>query len=228
MFAQPPEQQQALYRSAFVRNCMALIVRSHSNVNRNSLQTAEEPHITGEIVKAARNLLEHENAEPWMEHLEVLDDPPQNLSDRYGKARPRIDIEFVQTMHGRRPRFHVEAKRLYRSDSVSEYFGAAGVQMFLDGTYASGWTSAGMIGYVQSETCSTWLGRLAHGLVTRRTQLKACADRPGLETVGWIGDGLDSVQSSCHDRTTTSIGQIELFHLLLDFGGKDQLGSTTI
>jgi hypothetical protein len=100
MFAQPSGRQQALYRSAFVRNCMVLVVRSHLNLNRNSLEAAEEPHITGELVKSARNLLESADAEPWMEHIEVLDDPPQDLAGRYGKARPRIDVEFVQTIHG--------------------------------------------------------------------------------------------------------------------------------
>lgn len=195
---------------------MPIIVRSHANLNRSSLKKAEEPHITGELVKSARQIVESEHAEQWMEHVEIPDDPPQNLADRYGKRRPRIDIEFVHTIHGPRPRFHVEAKRLYRSDSVSEYFGAAGVQMFVDGTYAAEWPS-GMLGYVQSDDCNAWLGRLAEGFVARRTQLKACAERPGLETVGWIGDALDSVQSSCHDRTTIGLGRIAVIHLLLDF-----------
>ena len=217
IFASPSEQQQILYRSAFVRNCMTIIVRSHVALNRSSLKTTEEPHITGEIVKSARQIVESEYAEPWMEHLEILDDPPQDLRGRRGKSRPRIDIEFVQTMHGRRPRFHVESKRLYRSDSVSEYLGPSGLQMFVDGTYASEWPSAGMIGYVQSDDCSTWLGRLADGFISRRTQLAVCADQPGWEATGWTGDGLDSVQNSCHERAAMNIGRIQVFHLLLDF-----------
>lgn len=48
MFATPSEEQQALYRSAFIRNCMTILVRSHVNLNRTFLKTAEEPHITGE------------------------------------------------------------------------------------------------------------------------------------------------------------------------------------
>lgn len=217
MFAAPSQQQQILYRSAFLRNCITIIVRSYVALNRPSLKTAEEPHITGEIVKSARQIVESEYAEPWMEHLEILDDPPQDLRGRRGKSRPRIDIEFVQTMHGRRPRFHVEAKRLYRSDSVSEYFGPSGLQMFVDGTYASEWPSAGMIGYVQSDDCSIWLGRLADGFISRRTQLAVCADQPAWEATGWIGNGLDFVQNSCHERTAMGVGRIQVFHLLLDF-----------
>jgi hypothetical protein len=220
MCAQPSGQQQALYRSAFVRHCMVLIVRSHSNLNRNSLDTAEEPHITGELVKGARNLLESANAEPWMEDIEVLDDPPQELAGRYGKARPRIDIEFVQTIHGRRPRFHIEAKRMYRSDSVNEYFGPGGMQMFVGGQYALEWPSAAMLGYVQSENCSTWLRRLASAFDTRRQRLDICTDHADWGAAGWTGDGLDSVQISCHARTATGTGPIEVFHLLLDFAAR--------
>lgn len=201
---------------------MVLMVRSCSNLNRGSLNTAEEPHITGELVKGARKLLESASAEQWMEHIEVLDDPPQNLAGRYGKARPRIDIEFVQTIHGRRPRFHIEAKRLYRSDSVNEYFGAGGMQMFVGGQYAAEWPSAAMVGYVQSEDCSTWLRRLASGFATRREQLDICEDHVDWGAAGWTGDGLDSVQLSCHARTATGNGPIEVFHLLLDFAAKDR------
>lgn len=201
---------------------MVLIVRSHLNLNRKSLETAEEPHITGELVKGARNILESASAEPWMEHIEVLDDPPQNIAGRYGKARPRIDIEFVQTLRGVRPRFHVEAKRLYRSDSVNEYFGAGGLQMFVGGQYASKWPSAAMVGYVQSEDCSTWLQRLASGFSTRREQLDTCKDRADWGAAGWTGDGLDSVEISCHARTATGNGPVEVFHLLLDFVSQDR------
>lgn len=226
MFARPSEQQQALYRSAFVRNCLTLITRSHMRLQHNNLGLAEEPHITGELVKAARDILEGETAEPWMEHIEVLDDPPQTLPGRQGKSRPRIDIEFVQTLHGKRPRFHIEAKRLYRSDSVNEYFGTGGLQMFIGSQYAAEWPSAGMLGYVQSEDCTTWLGRLALGFNARSALLQVCTERRSWVSANWIGDGLDSVQASCHERTSSAIGAIEIFHLLLDFVDRDNIAPT--
>ena len=217
MDAVPSEQQQALYRLAFIQNCFTLVVRSHHNLARVPLRTAEEPHITGELVRTARNMLESEDAEPWMEHIEVLDDPPQNVSARYGKKRPRIDIEFVRTMYGRRPRFHIEAKRLHRSDSVNEYFGADGLQMFVTGTYAPEWPSAGMIGYVQSDNCSAWQSRLAEGFSRRTSELSVCPEQPNWRTAGWTGGVLDSVQQTCHDRATSGAGRIDVFHVLLDF-----------
>lgn len=54
-------------------------------------------------------------------------DAPQNVPGRFGKMRPRIDFEFVYVVRGRRPGFHIEAKRLYRSDSINEYFESGGL-----------------------------------------------------------------------------------------------------
>jgi hypothetical protein len=124
-------------------------------------------------------------------------------------------------LHGKRPRFHIEAKRLYRSDSVNEYFGAGGMQMFIGGQYAAEWPSAGMLGYVQSDTSVTWLGKLASGFNARISQLNVCPEGSNWASAGWTGDGLDYVQTSCHERTAIAVGPIEIFHLLLDFAGKN-------
>ncbi|MGO4879388.1 MAG: hypothetical protein ACLP59_01030 [Bryobacteraceae bacterium] len=108
----PSGQQRSAFRLALVRNCLTLVYRAYSSIDAHSLATAEEPHITGELVKTAKILLEDPDAEPWMEHLDVLDDPPQNAPDQFGKQRPRIDIEFVTVMRGKRPRFLSELNRV--------------------------------------------------------------------------------------------------------------------
>jgi len=213
----PSEEQHTLYRLAFVKNCFVLVIRAYETLDCHSLSTAEEPHITGELVRSARALIESEVAEPWMERLEVLDDPPQALAGRHGKRRPRIDIEFVRTGRGIRPRFHIEAKRLYRSDSVNEYFGAGGLQMFVHGEYAGGWPSAGMLGYVQSDTCADWSVRLASGVTSRRAELCICEGVPEWTSAGWEGATLDVVHTSQHERTLQGSGRIQVFHLLLRF-----------
>jgi hypothetical protein len=215
MLAGPSEAQQNLYGLAFVQNCLLLLVRVHGKLNRRSLQTAEETHITGELVRRAKALIESDEADPWMEHLEVLDDSPQSVPGRYGKNRPRIDFEFVRTGHGLRRRFHLEAKRLYRSGSINEYFGPRGLQMFTRGEFAHEWPSAGMLGYVQSENCSTWLGRLVVGFAARSSDICACS---GLTPVGWEDLRLEGVHTSQHQRTLpTTQGPIEILHLLLEF-----------
>jgi hypothetical protein len=217
MLAGPSEEQQNLYRLAFVENCFALVVRAYSVIDTRSFKSAEEPDITGELVRLAKTLIESNEAEPWLDHIEVLDDPPQTLVGRLGKRRPRIDIEIVRTGRGKLPRFHIEAKRLYRTDSVSEYLGPSGPQMFIRGEYAGSWPSAGMLGYVQSEGCTSWLRRLASGFESRRVELRICGDLPGWAPTGWRGAGLDLAQTSCHERTSQDLDRVRIFHLLLEF-----------
>ena len=170
-------------------------------MNTHSLQSAEEPHITGELVRCARTIVEREDAAPWMEHMEVLDDPPQAVAGRHGKRRPRIDIEIVRTGRWLRPRFHIEAKRLYRSDSVNEYFGPGGLQMFVNGEYAGGWSSAGML-VMCSVTralsgCTGWL------LVSWPDASKSV--RPKIPPVGPRLDGKAGGWMACIRPNTTVI-----------------------
>lgn len=193
-------------------------MRARRTLDAGTLKGAEEPHITGLLVKSARTLTESVDAEPWLEHLEIIDDPPQNdIPERVGKARPRIDIEFVQTGRGKRPRFHVEAKRLYRSDSVNEYFGGGGLGMFLNGTYARLWSSAGMIGYIQSDDRAVWHNKLINGFSTRKENLNTCREQSNWQPAGWVEDGLTAVQESCHERNPETLGKIGIYHLLLEF-----------
>ncbi len=214
----PSDQHQEIYRRAFVQSCLLLIVRARQALDTSSLRNSEEPHITGLLVGHARELLEDENADPTFEHLEIIDDPPQNdLPDRVGKGRPRIDIEFVRTGRGKRPRFHVEAKRLYRSDSVNEYFAPGGLGMFLSGSYASQWPSAGMIGYVQNESSAGWLIRLLDGFAARKKSLSTCAEQIDLRPAAWSTAELIDAQESCHQRTPAKLGKIRIYHLLLEF-----------
>lgn len=208
-------EQQALYQSAFIQNCFHVLVRAHGRLKRAPLLTADEPDITGELIREAQSVLEADDAESWMERLEIKDDPPQNLPGKLGKKRPRIDFEFVQVVRGRRPRFHIEAKRLYRSDSVSEYFGSGGLAMFIEGLYAADRQVAGMLGYVQSDDCEAWWIRLENGLKARSTSLRVCAS--GWQSAGWSGGGLDDVKSTSHGRSREELGPIKIHHLLMAF-----------
>ena len=156
MHLEPALEQQRLYRSAFVAHCAQLLFLGRAKLAFLDLSGAEEPHITGELVRAINeDVPESEDAESWMWTFNVLDDPPQNVDGRIGKRQPRIDIEMqTNATPGRRPRFHIEAKRLCRSDSLTQYLGPTGLGMFLTGEYAPGQLSGGMLGYVQTQTCS--------------------------------------------------------------------------
>ena len=205
-------QQRELYGSAFVHNCLLLLVRAHKKLSSRQLATEKEPAITGLLVASAKELVEMEDAEPWLEHVIVLDDPPQNDDpDRLGMARHRIDIEFVETRKGLRPRFHAEAKRLYRSDSVNEYLGDNGIGMFVTGSYARDWPSAGMLGYVQTNDCARWLADIERGMASR-----GLFKSVPWSSANWTSEGLQDVRESRHDRVPSSLGPISMYHLLLD------------
>jgi hypothetical protein len=193
-----------------------LVLRGYEVIKGEDLSGEEETNITGELVRGVREVLESEEAEAWMQLFEVLDDPPQNVTGRLGRSRPRVDIEFVRLSgRGKRPRFHIEAKRLYRSDSVKEYFGDDGLGCFIVGRYAADEAAGGMLGYVQTDTALKWSDRLRTGFTEKAETLRvvrgtALAEANGLQDLG-------SIQVSRHRREPTTLGQIEIFHLLLDF-----------
>lgn len=215
MMAEPASPQQTLYRHAFVHNCFVLIVMAREGLTGSFIAT-EEPTITGLLVKRAKEITEQVDAPLWIEHLVIMDDPPQNDQEhRLGKRRPRIDFEFELVVRGRRPRFHIEAKRLYRNDSATEYWGAEGLGMFLEGAYASSWPSAGMIGYIQTDDSPHWRQTLE--AKHRKSKVGSCKHQPSLLPVDWCTEGLSEVRISCHKRTSADLGQIEIYHLLLDF-----------
>jgi hypothetical protein len=217
MTSLPGPAQQDVYRSAFVKNCLELVVRARKELAGTPLATEEEPSITGLLVEQAKAIIESDRAEDWMEHLCVLDDPPQNdQPERRGKRRPRIDIEFELARRGTRSRFHLEAKRLYRSDSVTAYLGPTGLGMFLDGAYASAWPSAGMLGYVQNRTCADWLSDVTGQLSADETVLHLCTNNSALSSPNWQTSGLENVKVSRHTRNPEHLGAIQIFHLLLD------------
>lgn len=217
MTSNPTQAQQDVYRSAFIHNCLALLVRARWRLIGMELAGEEEPAITGLLVQRAKEIVEADDAEQWMEHLEILDDAVQNdQPDRRGKRRPRIDIEFVEVRRGPRPRFHVEAKRLYRPDSIAEYLGAGGLGMYICGAYAADWPSAGMLGYVQNRTCTKWLGELAERLANGQTKFHLCKQEHTFSSPDWSTEGLEDVRTSCHTRTEESLGSLRIFHLFLD------------
>lgn len=89
--------------------------------------------------------------------------------------------------------------------------------MFLKGAYASQWSSAGMLGYVQSDSGAKWLSGLARGLSSRKNKLGVCDEKAEWQSAGWSTEGLTEVRESCHGRTPSTLGRIGVYHLLLEF-----------
>ena len=205
-----------LYRLAFIRKCYILLLRGYEVIKGKDLSSEEETSITGELVRGVREVLESEQAEGWMQLFDLYDDPPQNIPGKLGRSRPRVDIEFVRLSgRGRRPRFHIEAKRLYRSDSVKDYFGTDGLGCFIVGRYAAHEAAGGMLGYVQTDTTLKWSDRLRTGFAEKTELLRVVHGITLTEAIGL--QDLAPIQVSRHRREPATLGQIEIFHLLLDF-----------
>lgn len=202
------------YRHAFRRRCHELLAMGYRRLSCHAFQGAEEPVITGELVRSMQDALEAHDAPPWSGYFAVKDDPPQNTEGRSGKRRRRIDIEIEQCAHGKRPRFRFEAKRLHNATSLKAYLGQDGLLLFVRGSYAGDNEEAGMLGYVQKETAHQWSRRVQQGLVDSsiECELRSC-DSPRLaDLAGLIGDH----HESCHNRP--SLGRpITIFHTFLTF-----------
>ena len=133
---------------------------------------------------------------------------------RRGKRRRRVDLAFVRTQHGPRPRFQVEAKRLYCPASLGDYLGEDGLQRILNGDYAAEHPDAGMLGYVQRDTPDAWATRLEE-----RLGQAGCvhAVREGGEfQPASPSRELSHTYRSCHDRSSVGF-PVDIYHTLLVF-----------
>lgn len=202
------------YQRAFRRNCHELLAMGYQRLDCRSFQSAEEPTITGELVRSMQEVQEAKDAPDWAIWLAVKDDPPQNVGGRLGKRRRRIDIEIERYRRGKRPRFRFEAKRLHGSSSLSAYLGTDGLMLFITGSYAPDNEEAGMLGYVQKDTPSSWSRLLGE-------RMSAASEKYRLRPSGNLQradltDRIEDCHESSHDRP--SLGQpITIFHTFLVF-----------
>ena len=150
-----------VYVAQFRRYVHRLIFLGYQRLDPASYHDTHEPAITGELVRAMREVTESPNAPRWVFRMAIHDDPPVNKAGRYGKDRQRVDIEFERAESGPRRRMQFEAKRLHTDDSVSDYVGSEGLGCFLDGEYAATHSEAGMLGYVQNGDEPTWAAKIA-------------------------------------------------------------------
>lgn len=145
----------ALYREALLRNSLTLLLLGYGKLAVEALSDLEETTITGHLVDSMNAVLNSADPPPWGMYLTVVDDEIRSVDNKTGKRRPRVDI-CVRCLHPRpEARMAFEAKRLRSSSCVAGYLGEDGM-MALVGGYYGNLASAGMVGYVQSETCEHW------------------------------------------------------------------------
>ena len=209
----PPSAVRRVYLDSFVRHVQQLFTKAFSAIDRRDLARSEETVVTGRLVDAMRTVISAADAPAWASRLAVHEDRPLSGGPAEGKRRPRIDIEIERVERGPRPCFQIESKRLHRADSVAEYVGVEGLGAFLDGTYASGHTRAGMLGYVQTDTITSWVDKIRAKLsAARKTQSIAgtpdalchLVDDWYASTHDRAGDPIEILHGflMCHDDTT--------------------------
>ena len=98
------------------------------------------------------------------------------------------------------------------NNGAGRYFGQDGIGRFPDGSYAADQEVGGMLGYVQSDDCDTWAGRLAAYLEQAKHQIT----KDGGWTLSHLIGNLTHTFSSKHRRPSRS-PPIEILHTLLAF-----------
>jgi hypothetical protein len=156
------------YHTVFLRHVHCLLQLGYANLTPADFRDKEEEVISGELRRHIRRILHEQPSARWMKYYEIHNEDPEDevchpgrTEPRRGKDRPVIDLRFVSSRTNPRKRFCVEAKRLYRSDSVSQYIGSSGLGCFLDGAYARDDRAAGMLGFVQADTVKTWAEKIS-------------------------------------------------------------------
>jgi hypothetical protein len=148
------------YRSAYRKHVHKLLAWGYADSRHRVQVKQEEPDITGFIAEAIKDRLNDPDSPSWCDTIGIADDPPIPGEGRVGRGRRRPDLVFERTGRRPRPMYYFEAKRLYKSQSVKDYFGKDGLGCFIRGAYAQECSEAGMLGYIQSEDIDIWKWKL--------------------------------------------------------------------
>ncbi|MBX3460768.1 MAG: hypothetical protein KF696_12540 [Planctomycetes bacterium] len=151
---------------SFVRRSHQVIQLGHDRLVPKDLAELEEPAITGKLVDAIKEALDADDAPRWSKHFWPVDDEPVTVGTKVGKDRPKIDITVYSTSKKPTRLFRFEAKRLSSTTHPAGiYLGEDGMLSLIKGHYGLvEW--AGMIGYVQSESCSDWADKIRNAVTT--------------------------------------------------------------
>lgn len=214
------------FRKSFLLHVHRLLQLGYESLVPEKFADAEEDTITGEICKRMEQLTEETPTEKWMAHFSVhdqkqvndkLDGNGKTGKVRQGKHRPRLDIRLLNQSLIPKPGFCVEAKRLYRSDSVAEYMDDEGVGAFVGGYYAERDDCAGMLGYVQKDSVAEWLPRLEKKLSANTSLQRTQAGQTW--QLHAFRRGPVHTYRSLH-RRANGAPAMEIFHSLFAFTGK--------
>lgn len=203
------------YRRVFRKQVFQLLKWGYDRLNGSEYQTAEEEDITGELSKEINVVLEDRTFPEWVSRFYVHEEYRVNIKGRKGKRRKRLDIVFIRTQYGPRPRFPFEAKRLSASTHpIGKYLGVEGLGQFLTGDYGREVSEGGLLGYVQSHTPDYWAQK------ARKKIINAPKDYQIEHGSCWTNEeilkALDPCYRSIHHRLLGK-SPIKIFHCFLVF-----------
>jgi hypothetical protein len=210
------------YQTAFLQRVHRLLQLGYESLTPADYQQAEEDDITGDLCKQMIFLTEVAPSEKWMSRFSVKDQDPSNdvasertRLPRKGKRRPKIDIRIVCKHQTPNRGYCIEAKRLYRSDSVSKYVGDEGVGAFICGDYGKNDSFGGMLGYVQSGKTDDWLPKIETKLLTDASVNRSAGSKPLVPVK--FAKGPKQCFTSTHNRFNGQM--ITLCHVMFLFRG---------
>jgi len=213
------------YWSTYRQHVHTLLAWGYAD-SRNRVQAKhDEPAITGFIAEAIQDRLDSPDSPLWCDQIAIKDDPPIPGGGRTGRRRWRPDLIFESVERKPRPRYHFEAKRLCKAQSIDEYLGEDGLQCFLSGKYANDSSEAGMLGYVQCDNINTWVKRLQMALDQNHRDKNAFRLLPPQRNVQVV-DAFPQEWLSKHSRHTGK--SIFIHHILLDYCITDSADSEVV
>jgi hypothetical protein len=200
------------YNYGFRRDAYQLLAWGHQDslprIHRNLI----EEEITGLIVEAIEKKLDNPSTPEKFNRYSVGEEQPFASEGRTGKKRRRLDLVVVSGSSRPRPRYIFEAKRLRKNGyPIGRYVGEDGLQCFTKGIYASQYSEAAMVGYVQSDAASYWEMELQRSFANDlRNDL--CIQKP-LKKVNVLSS-MPDVWFSQHERREGS--SIAVYHIFLN------------
>lgn len=202
------------YWSTYRQHIHTLLAWGYAD-SRNRVQAKhDEPAITGFIAEAIQDRLDSPDSPLWCNQIAIKDDPPIPGGGRTGRKRWRPDLIFESVERRPRPRYHFEAKRLRKQQSINEYLGEDGLQCFLSGRYAHESDEAGMLGYIQCDNIRIWVERLQLAIdqdCQGKNEILLLSPQRNVQIV----DAFPQEWMSKHDRHTGK--SIVIHHILLDY-----------
>ncbi len=202
------------YWATYRQHIHTLLAWGYAN-SRNRVQAKhDETAITGFIAEAIQDILDGPDSPLWCNQIVIKDDPPIPGGGRTGRKRWRPDLIFESVERRPRPKYHFEAKRLRKQQSINDYLGEGGLQCFISGRYAHESDEAGMLGYIQCDNISIWVERLQLAIdqdTQGKNEMLLSSPQCNIQVV----DTFPHEWMTKHDRHTGK--NIVVNHILLDY-----------